>query len=261
MEDNITLILHHGGCLERDEYRRLNYVRGEFCVWEKMGVDVLCLWDIEKMVKHCRGYFKVSKIWYLKPFKGAEDDLNICLNPLTTDKHFLDMVKVARANGNEVQIYAHHVVDTSEVEIVPLSSEEREELERAMEESLRSMQAEVEPCNVMDVDILTAEERSVVESLVANVQNMVGDEENNVGNVDNVGATQATQETQPQEIVTQQETQTEANVTKKGAQKGKEKQTVAPKRKRPVRQSRGTGITINDDPPMMFDSSSDDSDF
>ena len=78
MEDNITLILHHGGCLERDEYRRLTYVRGEFCVWEKIGVDELCLWDIEKMVKHCRGYFKVSKMWYLKPYEGAKNDLNIC---------------------------------------------------------------------------------------------------------------------------------------------------------------------------------------
>jgi len=32
MEDYITLILHHGGCLERDEYRRLQYVGGEICV-------------------------------------------------------------------------------------------------------------------------------------------------------------------------------------------------------------------------------------
>lgn len=55
MEDSITVILHHGGCLERDEYRRLQYVDGEFCVWEKMDVDQLCLWDIEKMAKRCRG--------------------------------------------------------------------------------------------------------------------------------------------------------------------------------------------------------------
>ena len=41
-----TLILHHDGGLERDEYRRLQYVRGEFRVWEKMDVDELCLWDI-----------------------------------------------------------------------------------------------------------------------------------------------------------------------------------------------------------------------
>jgi len=134
MEDNITLILHHGGYLERDDYRRLTYVRGEFCVWEKMGVDELCLWDIKKMVKQCRGYFKVSKMWYLKPYEGAENDLNICLNSLTTDKHFLDMVQFARAKRNEVEIYAQHVVDTNEIEIVPLSNEEREELERAMEE-------------------------------------------------------------------------------------------------------------------------------
>ena len=46
MEDNIMLILHHGGGLERDEYRRLQYVYGELCVWEKMDTDELCLWDI-----------------------------------------------------------------------------------------------------------------------------------------------------------------------------------------------------------------------
>ena len=94
MEDSITLILHHGGCLERDEYRRLQYVYGEFCVWEKMDVDQLCLWDIKKMAKRCRGYFKVSKLWYWKPYEGAEDDINICLTPLTTDKDFCDMVQV-----------------------------------------------------------------------------------------------------------------------------------------------------------------------
>jgi len=44
------------------------------------------------------------------------------------------MVQFARANGNKVEIYAQHVVDTNEVEIVPLSNEEREEVERAMEE-------------------------------------------------------------------------------------------------------------------------------
>ena len=46
MEDIMTLILHHCGGLKRYEYRRLQYVHGEFCVWEKMDVDELCLWDI-----------------------------------------------------------------------------------------------------------------------------------------------------------------------------------------------------------------------
>jgi len=76
------------------------------------------------MVKHCRGYFKVSKLWYLKLYEGIASDLNICLNPLSTNKHVLDMVQVARANGNEVKIYAQHVVDNDEVELVPLSYEE-----------------------------------------------------------------------------------------------------------------------------------------
>jgi len=50
-------------------------------------------------------------------------------------------------------------------------------------------------------------------------------------------------------------------VGKKGGKKWKEKQTLGPKRKRLVRYSTGTGITINYDPPSVFDSSSDDSDF
>jgi hypothetical protein len=305
MEDHITLILHHGGDLVRNENRRLQYVGGEFCVWEKMYVDELCLWDIEKMVKRCRSYFKVSKLGYMKPYEGVANDLNICLTPLTTDQHLLDMVQAARSNGNEVEIYAQHVVDSDEVEIVPLTTEEREELERAMEESLRNGKTpEEEPFKVMEVDILTAEERNVVDCLVANVQNRVGNEEENVDDMQeknadategreegNVGATQGmeednmvgneggnvtqaqeseAEESQPQETVTQQETQVEENVTKgtqkkvgtKGAKnKGKEKQTAAPKRKRPVRYSRGTGVTINDDGPLVFDSSSDDSDF
>ena len=278
-----------------------------------MDVDQLCLWDIEKMAKSCRGYFKVSKLWYWKPYEGVEDDINICLTPLTADKDFCDMVQVARANGNEVEIYAQHVVDTEEVEIVPLTTEEREELERAMEESLKSMTKggltiEDEPVNIMEVDILSAEERNVVNCLVARVQNRVynqeemacdtqGNDEDNVGATedDNVGGTEdehvgateeenvgvvqgseevnvvdneegnITQETQPEETLTQanvtQQTQNDAsNVGKKGGRKGKEKQTLPTKRKRPVRRGSRTGITINDDPPFISDSSSDDSD-
>lgn len=248
MEEHITLILHHGGDLVRNENRRLQYVGGEFCVWEKIYVDELCLWDIEKMVKHCKSYFKVSKLGYMKPYEGVANDLNICLTPLTTDQHILDMVQAARSNGNEVEIYAQHLVDSDEVEIVPLTTEEREEVEREMEECLRSAKTrEEEPIKVMEVDILTAEERNVVECLVASVQNRVGNEEEIVDDMqeenfgategmeeDNVGATQGreedymvdneggnvtqAQESQPQETVTQQETQVEENVTK-GTQK------------------------------------------
>jgi len=38
--------MEDGGGLERDEYRRQQYVCGEFCIWEKMDADELCLWDI-----------------------------------------------------------------------------------------------------------------------------------------------------------------------------------------------------------------------
>jgi len=48
----------------------------------------------------------------------------------------------------------------------------------------------------MEVDILTAEERNVVESLVASVQNRVGNEEEIVDDMqeDNVGATEGREE-------------------------------------------------------------------
>ena len=64
------------------------------------------------MVKCCRTYFKVSKLGYMKPYEGVANDLNICLHPLTTDQHVLDMVQAARANENDVEIYAQHLVDS-----------------------------------------------------------------------------------------------------------------------------------------------------
>ena len=118
------------------------------------------------------------------------------------------MVQVARENENEVEVYAQHVVDVEDVELVPLTNEERKELERAMEESLKSMTkggltTEDEPVNIMEVDMLTAEERNVID--YASVQKRVYNQEENVdgtqgmdeiacdtqGNQgDNVGATE-----------------------------------------------------------------------
>ena len=92
-------------------------------------------------------------------YEGAASDRNICLNPLTTDKHVLDMVQVVRANRNEVEIYAQHVVDNDEVELVLLSSEEKDELERDRQESMRnvSMGTTEVDAMIMEVDILIAE--------------------------------------------------------------------------------------------------------
>jgi len=58
---------------------------------------------------------------------------------------------------------------------------------------------EVEPFKVIHVNILTVEERNVVECLVVSVQNRVGNQEGNVDarheiQEDNVGATQGSEE-------------------------------------------------------------------
>lgn len=51
-------------------------------------------------------------------------------------------------------------------------------------------------------------------------------------------------------------------MSKKGElNKGKAKLTSAPKRIRPTRSGSKDGITTNDDPLLVFDSSSDESDF
>ena len=69
------------------------------------------------------------------------------------------MVQVVRANRNEVEIYAQHVVDNDEVELVLLSSEEKDELERDRQESMRnvSMGTTEADAMIMEVDILIAE--------------------------------------------------------------------------------------------------------
>ena len=54
------------------------------------------------MVKRCRCYFKVSKLGYMKSYEGVANDMNICLSPLTTDQHVLNMVQAARANGTHM---------------------------------------------------------------------------------------------------------------------------------------------------------------
>lgn len=147
------------------------------------------------------------------------------------------MVQVARANENEVEIYAQHVVDNDEIEFVPLSSEEKEEVERAMEESMRNISMGTTKVDeVMEVDILTSEERNVIDTLVASVQKRVFNVEENVDATQgmeettqekvgvtqetqeqNVGPTQNTQETLPQE--------TSIDATKKTQKKKKINQT------------------------------------
>jgi len=58
-----------------------------------------------------------------------------------------------------VEIYAQHVVDNDEVELVLLSSEEKDELERDRQESMRnvSMGTTEADAMIMEVDILIAE--------------------------------------------------------------------------------------------------------
>jgi hypothetical protein len=109
MDKFITLILHHGGSFERDKNRKLEYVDGEVDVWKNINPHLLNLVAIEDKVKRNRGYNNIVGLYYLKPYKGVELDMNICLCSLTTEKQCIDMLNVARMNG-EVDIYFAHFI-------------------------------------------------------------------------------------------------------------------------------------------------------
>lgn len=242
MKEYFTLILHHGGVLERDNNRRLKYIGGETCVWDKIESDDINMFEIESLVKHCKGYHIIAKLSYMKPYKGVTSDLNICLYPLTTDNHVMDMVKVARANGNEVEIFVEHTV------------EEREELERDIQEATtqkRIKKPELERST--EIDLLSAEERAVIDKFLANIL----DTHLNFGATEEHIETTATQIT---EDVADQATQTTQDTQIGESRKGKEKVTQAPKRNRSLRRNNRIGITINEESPMNFDSSNEDSD-
>ncbi|KAK2453104.1 hypothetical protein QL285_000833 [Trifolium repens] len=110
MDKFITLILHHGGSFERDKNRKLEYVGGEIDVWKNINPHLLNLVAIEDKVKRNRGYNNIVGLYYLKPYKGVELDMNICLCSLTTEKHCIDMLNVARMNGKVDIYFAHYII-------------------------------------------------------------------------------------------------------------------------------------------------------
>ncbi|KAJ1388191.1 hypothetical protein SESBI_39295 [Sesbania bispinosa] len=106
MEPNIiTLILHHRGSFVREK-GELNYVGGEFCVWEGLDVDTVNLFTVEKLCKE-HYYRRFEKIFWPKPGR----DLDLGLRELVKDAHVVEMCNAGRENNGEVEIYFLHPVD------------------------------------------------------------------------------------------------------------------------------------------------------
>jgi hypothetical protein len=116
MEPKATLILHHGGHFIADD-DDLDYVGGEYCVWEDMCTDYINRFMLDDLVKSCARYFKISHIWCL----DAELGFRTGLFEVVNDTDVVGMVNIAIRSNNEVHLYYEHDVDDPVIEVpVPL---------------------------------------------------------------------------------------------------------------------------------------------
>ncbi|KAJ1414566.1 hypothetical protein SESBI_18816 [Sesbania bispinosa] len=95
----ITLILHHKGFLGRQE-GVLQYIGGEFCVWEGLDIDTINKFTVETLCKE-HYYRRFEKIYWLKPGR----DLEVGLRELEKDAHVVNMCNAARKNAGEIEIF------------------------------------------------------------------------------------------------------------------------------------------------------------
>lgn len=114
MNTKITLIVYHGGMLQRYKNGVLEYVGGEMDVWEELDSDTLNLFDLVAIVKSCRGHDNIEQFFWRVPNR----DLNVGLRQLTTDSSFMEMVNAALSNGNEIELYYENPI----MELEPIMS-------------------------------------------------------------------------------------------------------------------------------------------
>ncbi|KAL5138522.1 hypothetical protein HKD37_10G028679 [Glycine soja] len=109
MNDNITLILHHGGRFTpRASDGKVEYIGGEFDVWEDMSADCLNAFILYDLVKACKKYSNIGECFWLI---DKDLDFNHGLRSCTTDGDILHLVRDAFENENEINVYFHHEVD------------------------------------------------------------------------------------------------------------------------------------------------------
>jgi len=111
MEPKATLILHHGGhFIAADD--DLDYVGGEFCVWEDICTDYINRFMLDDLVKSCALYFKISHIWCLDSELGFKTGLF----EVVSDTDVVGIVNIAIRSNNEVHLYYEHDVDDPVIE-------------------------------------------------------------------------------------------------------------------------------------------------
>ncbi|KAL5138233.1 hypothetical protein HKD37_10G028457 [Glycine soja] len=109
MNDNITLVLHHGGRFTpRASVGNVEYIGGEFDVWKDISADCLNAFILYDLVKACKKYNNIGECFWLI---DKDLDFNHGLRSCTTDGDILHLVMDAFENENEINVYFHHEVD------------------------------------------------------------------------------------------------------------------------------------------------------
>ncbi|KAJ1384595.1 hypothetical protein SESBI_42424 [Sesbania bispinosa] len=105
--DLITVILHHGGKLLRNEQRVLEYVGGEVDVWEELECNIMNRFVIIDLCK-LHKYHDIQHCYWLNP----ERDLDLGLREIRKDhdSDIVDMCLASKHNNGEIEIFFEHPV-------------------------------------------------------------------------------------------------------------------------------------------------------
>ncbi|KAH1060705.1 hypothetical protein GYH30_004251 [Glycine max] len=131
MNDNITLVLHHGGRFTpRASDGKVEYIGGEFDVWEDISADCLNAFILYDLVKACKKYSNIGECFWLI---DKDLDFNHGLRSCTTDGDILHLVRDAFENENEINVYFHHEVDPILEEVPQMLYLECDPIRKAVE--------------------------------------------------------------------------------------------------------------------------------
>ena len=95
-----TLILHHNGKLIQNANGALEYVSGEFCIWEDIETDLVNVWTTHKLCKACRNYVKFALVCYLVLDSGLQ---RLKLGLLIQKKKMHVDLKLVKPQGGPVK--------------------------------------------------------------------------------------------------------------------------------------------------------------
>ncbi|KAL5184297.1 hypothetical protein HKD37_17G048025 [Glycine soja] len=100
------VVLHHGGRFTpRASDGKVEYIGGEFDVWEDISADCLNAFILYDLVKACKKYSNIGECFWLI---DKDLDFNHGLRSCTTDGDILNLVRDAFENENEINVYFHH---------------------------------------------------------------------------------------------------------------------------------------------------------